>query len=99
MTRYSVEYDSRTEPELRRLPKRIRILIDESLEYLSAAPFRSHPGVAVKPTSEVQGVWHFHVDREIRVYYLVEGTTLWVVKVERSIGVDRKVVRELRKRV
>jgi mRNA-degrading endonuclease RelE of RelBE toxin-antitoxin system len=99
LSQYAIEFDSRTEPELKRLPVRVRRQIDLNLEYLSAGPFRSHPGVAVKPTAEVHGVWHFHVGNQTRVYYIVEGATLWVVKVENSAGVDRKALREIRKRL
>lgn len=98
MSHYSIQYDPRTESELRRLPVALRRLIDRKLEYLRASPFRSHPVVLVKPTAEVDGVWHFHVGKEVRVYYLVEGRVIWVLKVERSAGVTRKVLRELRKR-
>jgi mRNA-degrading endonuclease RelE of RelBE toxin-antitoxin system len=99
LSRFAIEFDSRTESELTRLPIRIRRQIDLKLEYLSAGPFRSHPGVAVKPTAEVHGAWHFHVGNQIRVYYIVEGATLWVVKVEINAGVDRKALREIRKRL
>lgn len=98
MSRYSVQYDPRTEIELRGLPIAVRRRIDRCLEYLRASPFRSHPGVHVKPPAQVDGVWHFHVGKDVRVYYLVDGFTVWVLKVERSPGVTRKVVRELRKR-
>lgn len=98
MSRYSIQYDPRTESELRGLPISVRRTIDRKLEYLRASPFRSHPGVHVKPTAQVDGVWHFHVGKDLRVYYLVEGFVVWVVKVERSLGVTRKVLRELRKR-
>lgn len=98
MSRYSIEYDPRTESELRRLPVAVRRQIDHQLELLSASPFRSHPGVHVKPTAQVDGVWHFHAGRHVRVYYFVVGAVVWVVNVERSPGVTRKVLRELRKR-
>lgn len=99
MSRYSVEYDPRTELEIRKLPVRIQREIARRLEYLSASPFRSHPGIQVKPTAGVHGVWHFHVGKNVRVYYLAEGATLWVVKVERSAGVTHGALREIRKRV
>ena len=98
MSLYSVEYDPRTEAELRRLPVQLRRRIDQQLEFLRAAPFRSHPGVTVKATGGVLGVWHFHVTKDIRVHYTIIGPVLWVVMVERSTGVTRKSVRELRKR-
>ena len=98
MSRFSIQYDPRTESELRKLSLTIRRNIDRKLEFLRASPFRSHPGVHVKPTVQVDGVWHFHVGKEVRVYYFVDGFVVWVVKVERSTGVTRKVLRELRKR-
>lgn len=98
MTTYTVEYDPRTESELRRLPLRVRRRVDEQLEYLRAAPFRSHPGLAVKATRDVPGIWHFHVARDVRVFYTTQGPILWVVLVERSKGVAATTVRELRKR-
>ena len=99
MSLYSVEYDPRTEAELRKLSVRLRRRIDQQLEYLRAAPFRSHPGITVKATGGVLGVWHFHVTRDVRVHYTTVGPVLWVVMVERSPGVTRKSVRELRQRM
>ena len=98
MNLYRIEYDPRTESDLRRLPLRLRKRIDNQLEYLRAAPFRSHPGLQVKATGEVHGVWHFHVTKEVRVFYTTHGSVLWVILVERSRGVDRKTVREIRNR-
>ncbi len=99
MSLYTIEYDPRTESELRRLPLRLRRRIDDQLEYLRAAPFRSHPGLQVKATSEVHGVWHFRVTKEVRVFYTTHGSVLWVILVERSRGVSRSAVREIRKRL
>lgn len=99
MSLYSVEYDPRTETELRKLPARLRRRIDQQLEFLRAAPFRSHPGVTVKATGGVIGVWHFHVTQDVRVHYTTIGPVLWVVMVEQSAGVTRKSVREIRKRM
>ncbi|MFZ0829664.1 MAG: hypothetical protein WCB18_01805 [Thermoplasmata archaeon] len=99
MSLYTIEYDPRTESELRRLPLRLRRRIDDQLEYLRAAPFRSHPGLQVKATSEVHGVWHFHVTKEVRVFYTTHGSVLWVILVERSRGVSRRTVLEIRKRL
>ena len=99
MSLYSVEYDPRTEAELRKLPVRLRRRIDQQLEFLRAAPFRSHPGVTVKSTGGVIGVWHFHVAQDVRVHYTTIGPVLWVVMVEQSAGVTRKSVREIRKRM
>lgn len=98
MTGYTVEFDPRTQRELRALPRSIRITIFEQLEFLSAAPFRSHPGVLVKPVRSVHGVWHFHASHDVRVYYATVGSVVRVVLVIRAPGVDRKAVRELRRR-
>ncbi len=98
MSLYTVEYDPRTESELRRLPLRLRRRIDHQLEYLRAAPFRSHPGLHVKATRPIHGIWHFHVARDVRVFYTTLGAVLWVVMVERGPGVSGKTVRELRRR-
>jgi mRNA-degrading endonuclease RelE of RelBE toxin-antitoxin system len=96
---YTIEYDPRTESELRKLPLRLRRRIDDQLEYLRAAPFRSHLGLAVRATRAVHGVWHFHVTKEVRVFYTTHGSVLWVILVERSRGVSRKSVREIRRRL
>ena len=98
MSLYTIGSDPRTESELLRLPLRVRRRIDEQLEYLRAAPFRSHPGIQVKATREVHGVWHFHVTKEVRVFYTTQGAVLWVILIERSRGVSRRTVREIRKR-
>ena len=99
MSLYALEYDPRTEHELKRLPLRLRRRIDEPLEYLRGAPFRSHPIVQVKATSQVHGVWHFHAAKDVRVFYTTQGDVLWVLMVERSRGVSKKAVREIRKRL
>lgn len=99
MSLYEVEYDPRTESELRRLPLRLRRKIDRQLEYLRAAPFRSHPGVLVKATREVHGVWHFHASEDVRVFYTTQGPVVWVLMVEQSIGVSKKTVGEIRRRL
>ncbi len=99
MSPYRLEYDSRTESELRRLPLRLRRQIDWQLEFLCAAPFRSHPGVRVKAIREVPGIWHFHATKDIHVFYTTQGPVLWVVMVDRSRGVKPSSLRELRKRL
>jgi mRNA-degrading endonuclease RelE of RelBE toxin-antitoxin system len=99
LSQYTIEYDPRTESELRRLPLPLRKRIDVQLEYLRAAPFRSHPGLKVKATREVHGVWHFHVTKDVRVFYTTYGSILWVVLVERSRGVSKSAVRDIRKRL
>ena len=98
MTTYTVAYHPRTESELRKLPLHLRRRIDERLEYLRAAPFRSHPGLQVKATRDVPGIWHFHAAKDVRVFYTTQGPVLWVVLVERSPGIGTTTVRELRKR-
>ena len=52
----------------------------------------------MKPTGEADGVWHFHLGKEFRVYYYVDGLTIVVIKIEHGVGVDSKVIRELRRR-
>ncbi len=99
MSLYRLEYHPRTESELRRLPLRLRRRIDWQLEFLRAAPFRSHPGVRVKATRKVHGIWHFHASKEVRVFYTTHGEVLWVVKIDRSKGVKPSSLRELRKRL
>lgn len=99
MTLYEVGYDPRTEGELRKLSLRMRRKIDSQLEYLRASPFRSHPGVETKPTADVEGIWHFHAARDVRVYYLTVGPVLWVVMVERGAGITSKTTRELQRRL
>jgi mRNA-degrading endonuclease RelE of RelBE toxin-antitoxin system len=98
LTRFEVEFDPRTEPELKRLTRKLQRRLREKLEYLAASPFRSHPEVAVKPTGEVDGIWHFHLGKRIRVYYMADGSRLIVMKVEEAAGVDSKVLDELRRR-
>jgi mRNA-degrading endonuclease RelE of RelBE toxin-antitoxin system len=98
LTLYTLEYDPRTESELRKLPVRVQRRVVQQLEYLRAAPYRSHPGVHVKPTRDLSGVWHFHAAADVRVFYTTQGSTLWVVLIERSRGVTRKTIRALRRR-
>lgn len=99
MSLYEVKYDPRTESELLQLPIRLRRQIDRQLELLRAAPFRSHPGLRVKATRVVHGVWHFHAAKDVRVFYMTVGSSVWVLMVDRGQGVGRRTVRELRKRV
>lgn len=98
MNLYSVEFDPRTEQELRKLPLWLRRRISQQIEYLRAAPYRSHPGVRVKSTREIHGLWHFHATKDVRVFYTTEGSVIWVVMVERSPGVNSKTVRAARDR-
>jgi hypothetical protein len=44
------------------------------------------------------GVWHFHASRAVRVFYYVDGATLWVLMVEKSRGVDATTIRKVRRR-
>lgn len=99
MSLYQFGFDERAVRDGSKLPIALRRRILRSLEYLRAAPFRSHPGVSVKEVSEFRGVWHFHVAADVRVYYTVVGDLIWVVMIEKSVGVSKKTIRELRKRV
>ncbi len=95
---YSIEFDSRAVRDGARLPLAIRRRIRAQLEFLRAAPYRSHPGVQVKEIAEVRGVWRFHATAEVRVFYSVVGERLWVVMIARSAGVTGTTIRELRRR-
>ena len=99
MNPYSVKFDSRAVRDGARLPFGIRRRIRAQLEFLRAAPYRSHPGVQVKELAEVRGVWRFHATTEVRVFYTVIGECLWVVMMARSARVTDKTIRELRKRL
>jgi mRNA-degrading endonuclease RelE of RelBE toxin-antitoxin system len=96
---YPVEFDSRAVRDGARLPSEIRRRIRAQLEFLRAAPYRSHPGVQVKEIAEVRGVWRFHATAEVRVFYSVVGERLWVIMIARSAGVTDTTIRELRKRI
>jgi mRNA-degrading endonuclease RelE of RelBE toxin-antitoxin system len=98
LTPYQVGFDSRAVRDGARLSVSLRQRIRTKLEFLQAAPFRSHPGVPVKEVAELRGVWRFHVASDVRVFYTVVGDLLWVVMIERSPGVTMKTVRELRRR-
>lgn len=95
---YQYGFDDRAVRDGSKLPIAVRRRILRNLEYLRAAPFRSHPGVLVKEVAESRGVWHFHAAGDVRVYYTVVGDLIWVMMVEKSLGVTRKTVRGLRKR-
>jgi len=96
---YSIEFDSRAVRDGARLPLRLRRRIRTQLEFLRAAPYRSHPGVQVKELAEVRGVWRFHATSDVRVFYSVVGERLWVIMIDRSAGVTDKTIRELRRRL
>ncbi len=98
MSLYSVEFDSRGLDEAGELSPRLRRRLKENLELLRAGPFRSHPDVLVKEIRELRGLWRFHLNRTTRVFYMTTGDRLVVVTIERSAGVTRKTVRELRRR-
>jgi mRNA-degrading endonuclease YafQ of YafQ-DinJ toxin-antitoxin module len=53
----------------------------------------------VKEVGDLRGVWRFHVASDVRVFYTVVGDVLWVIMVEKSAGVTKKTVRELRRRL
>jgi mRNA-degrading endonuclease RelE of RelBE toxin-antitoxin system len=96
---YRIDYDPRAVRDGTKLPVSVRRRIREKLEFLRAAPFRSHPGVLVKEVAEARGIWRFHASSEVRVFYTVVGDVLWVVMIDRSAGITRKTVRELRRRL
>ncbi len=96
---YRVEFDPRAVRDGAKLSVSNRRRIREKLEFLRAAPFRSHPGVSVKEVGDLRGVWRFHVASDVRVFYTVVGDALWVIMIEKSAGVTRKTVRELRRRL
>lgn len=96
---YQCGFDERAVRDGAKLPIKLRQRTRRNLEYLRAAPFRSHAAVSVKEVSEFRGVWRFHVAADVRVYYTVVGELIWAVMIEKSIGVTRKTLRELRKRV
>ena len=99
MSLYQFGFDERAVRDGSKLSVTFRRRILRNLEYLRAAPFRSHPGVLVKEVSEFRGVWHFHVAADVRVYYTVIGDLIWVVMIGKSPGVSGRTIRELRKRV
>ena len=99
MNPYPLEFDSRAVRDGARLPWEIRRRIRAQLEFLRAAPYRSHPGVQVKEIAEVRGVWRFHATTEVRVFYSVVGDRLWVIMIARSAGVTDKTIQELRRRM
>ena len=96
---YEIEFDSRAVRDGARLPYKIRRRIRAQLEFLRAAPYRSHPGVQVKEIAEVRGVWRFHATTEVRVFYSVVGERLWVIMIARGAGVTDMTIRELRRRM
>jgi mRNA-degrading endonuclease RelE of RelBE toxin-antitoxin system len=96
---YRVEFDLRAVRDGAKLSVSVRRRIREKLEFLRAAPFRSHPGVSVKEAGDLRGVWRFHVASDVRVFYTVVGDVLWVIMVEKSAGVTKKTARELRRRL
>jgi mRNA-degrading endonuclease RelE of RelBE toxin-antitoxin system len=93
-----VEFDLRVVREEAKLSVSVRRRIRERLEFLRAAPFRSHPGVSVKEVGDLRGVWRFHVASDLRVFYPVVGDVLWVTIVEKSAEGTKKTVREVRRR-
>jgi mRNA-degrading endonuclease RelE of RelBE toxin-antitoxin system len=98
LTPYLVSFDARAVRDGSKLSGALRREILRRLEFLRAAPFRSHPGVMVKEVAELRGVWRFHVASNIRVFYSVVGDMIWVLMIERSPGVTGKTLRELRRR-
>ena len=96
---YRVEFDLRAVRDGAKLSVSNRRRIREKLEFLRAAPFRSHPGVSVKEVGDLRGVWRFPVASDVRAFYTVVGDALWVIMNEKSAGVTRRTVRELRRRL
>jgi mRNA-degrading endonuclease RelE of RelBE toxin-antitoxin system len=95
---YRIEFDPQAVKDGAKLSATLRRRILEKLDFLGAAPFRSHPGVLVKEVAEFRGVWRFHVAADVRVFYTVEGNVLWVILIERSAGMTSKTIREIRRR-
>jgi mRNA-degrading endonuclease RelE of RelBE toxin-antitoxin system len=89
---YLIGFDPRAVRDGAKLSVSLRRRILEKLEFLRAAPFRSHPGVFIKEIAELRGVWRFHAAPDVRVFYTVAGEMLWVVMIERSPGVTKKTV-------
>lgn len=87
MSLYSVEFDSRALSEAVKLPLVLRRQLKEDLEFLRAAPFRSHPGVLVKELRGLRGVWRFHLGRTHRVFYTAVEDRLIVILIDRNPGV------------
>jgi mRNA-degrading endonuclease RelE of RelBE toxin-antitoxin system len=96
---YRIEFDPRAVRDGAKLSVTLRQRIQGKLEFLRAAPFRSHPGVSVKEVADLRGIWRFHVASDVRVFYTVVGDMVWVVLIEKSAGVTKKTVRELRRRL
>jgi mRNA-degrading endonuclease RelE of RelBE toxin-antitoxin system len=96
---YRIEFDPRAVRDGAKLSVSLRRRIQLNLEFLRAAPFRSHPGVSVKEVADLRGVWRFHVAPDVRVFYTVVGDILWVVLIEKSAGVTKRTIRELRRRL
>jgi mRNA-degrading endonuclease RelE of RelBE toxin-antitoxin system len=96
---YRIGFDPRAVRDGDKLRVSLRRRILQKLEFLRAAPFRSHPGVLVKEVAELRGVWRFHVASDVRVFYTVGGDMLWVTMIERGAGVTAKTVGELRRRL
>jgi mRNA-degrading endonuclease RelE of RelBE toxin-antitoxin system len=95
---YRIGFDPRAVRDGAQRSASVRRRFLEKLDFLQAAPFRSHPGVWIKEVAELTGVWRFDVTSDARVFYTVVGDVLWVVLVERSAGVTQKTLNELRRR-
>jgi mRNA-degrading endonuclease RelE of RelBE toxin-antitoxin system len=96
---YRLEFDPRAVRDGAKRSVSLRRRIQEKLEFLRAAPFRSHPGVSVKEIADLRGIWRFHVTSDVRVFYTVVGDLVWVVIIEKSPGLSKRTVRELRRRL
>jgi hypothetical protein len=94
-----VEFDPRPFRDGSKLSLVVRRRIREKLEFLRAAPFRSHPGVLVKEIVERRRFWRFQGASDIRRFSTVVGDTIWALRIERSAGVTDKTRRELCRRL
>ncbi len=99
MSLYSVEFDSRALNEAVKLPLFLRRQLREDLEFLRAAPYRSHPGVSVKELRGLRGVWRFHLGRTHRVFYTTIGGRLIVILIDRNPGVTSRTLSEVVRRL
>jgi mRNA-degrading endonuclease RelE of RelBE toxin-antitoxin system len=96
---YSVEFHPNGLAEAAKLPRRLRQRLKVDLEYLRAAPFRSHPGVLVKEIREIRGVWRFHLDRRRRVFFVTVDDRLIVIRMDQGPGITSRTLAELRRRI
>lgn len=99
MSLYSIEFDPRALDEALDLPIRLRRRLRRDLDFLRAAPFRSHPGVLVKEIRDLRGIWRFHLGTGGRVFYTTLEARLIVVMIDRSPGITKRTLEELNRRI